>query len=58
MCGMIKKRKDYILMQTEKYTYKGDNVYFISDTQKKIFIFYAPTLGILMDIDEQLCKKW
>lgn len=30
-------------MQTEKYTYKGDNVYFISDTQKKIFIFYAPT---------------
>ena len=55
---MIKKRKDCIqIMQTEKYTYNGDNVYFISNTQNNIFIFYAPTFGILMNINKPLYKK-
>lgn len=55
---MIKKRKDCIqIMQTQKYTYNGDNVYFISNTQNNIFIFYAPTFGILMNINKPLYKK-
>lgn len=44
-------------MQTERYSYKDDNIYFIKNTDKNTFLFYAPTLGILMGINKILYLK-
>ncbi len=43
-------------MKTEKYVYNGDNVYIIHSSKEES-LFYAPTLGFLIAVDKNLCKK-
>lgn len=43
-------------MQTEKYIYKGDNVYIIHNYNNE-YLFYAPTLGFLISLNSAAYRK-